>query len=215
MERFLIARHAESEYSARGALNGDPSIVVSLTEEGREQARTLGEALAGEPIGVCAVTEFARTRETAELALAGRGVPLLVVPELNDHPAGKFEGGPLADYLEWAHAAGPDEVVPGGSETRAAVIERFARGFRVLVDRPEDVVLTVLHSLPIAYLLGAAEGGDPASRMEMLPYAEARLLSADEAKRAVEHLERWHAARQPSPKGVMEPQTAARRQERR
>jgi broad specificity phosphatase PhoE len=195
MERLLLARHAESEYSARGALNGDPSIVVPLTEEGRAQARRLGEALAGSEIGVCAVTEFARTRETAEIALAGRDVPIVVVPELNDHPAGDYEGRPIDEYLEWAHAATPDDVVPGATESRAAVVDRFARGFGILLDRTEPVVLAVLHSLPIAYLLSAAEGRDPANRMGMLPYADVRALTADDVRAAVDRLRRWVAAR--------------------
>ena len=194
MERLLLARHAESEYSARGALNGDPSILVALTAEGKAQAHLLGERLADEPVDVCAVTEFARTRETAEIALAGRDVPIVVVTELNDHPAGRYEGRPLAEYLEWAHSAGPLDVIPGGSDTRAGVIERFARGFRVLLERPETVVLAVLHSLPIAYLLAAVEGRDPGNRMPMLPYAEATDLSHDDVDAAVARLERWHAS---------------------
>lgn len=194
MERLLLARHAESEYSARGALNGDPSIVVALTAEGRAQARVLGERITDEPVDVCAVTEFARTRETAEIALAGRDVPIVVVAELNDHPAGRYEGRPLAEYLEWAHAAGPLDVIPGGSDTRAAVIERFVRGLRILAERPEAVVLAVLHSLPIAYLLAAVEGRDPANRMPMLPYAEATALRRRDVEAGVARLERWHAA---------------------
>lgn len=195
MERLLLARHAESEYSARGTLNGDPTIVVPLTAEGRAQARRLGGALADEPIGVCAVTEFARTRETAELALAGRNVPLLVVPDLNDHPAGDYEGRSIEEYLEWAYAASADDVVPGGKESRAAVVDRFARGFAMLLDRPEPVILAVLHSLPIAYLVSAAEGRDPANRMAMLPYADVRALPADQVRAAVDRLRRWVAAR--------------------
>jgi broad specificity phosphatase PhoE len=193
MERLLLARHAESEYSARELLNGDPAIAVSLTQEGEAQARRLGEALAGEPIDLCAVTEFARTRETAEVALAGRDVPLVVVPELNDHPAGRYEGRPIAEYLEWAHIARPDDVIPGANVSRAAVVERFARGFRILLERPEAVVLAVLHSLPIAYLLAAVAGRDPASRMEMLPYAEVRELTAEDVERGTARLERWRS----------------------
>ena len=167
MDSLLLARHAESAYSAPGTLNGDPSIAVSLTEEGRAQARRLGEAIADEPIDLCTVTEFVRTRETAELALEGRGVPLVVVPELNDHPAGRWEGRPLTEYLEWAHAAPPDEVIPGGTVSRAA------------------------------YLLGAAAGRDPATRMGMLPYAEAAELAADEVGTGVTRLEGWYAALHP------------------
>jgi broad specificity phosphatase PhoE len=195
VDRLILARHAESEYSARGTLNGDPSVAVALTEPGREQARALGATLADEAIGVCAVTEFVRTRETAELALAGRDVPIVVVRELNDHPAGAYEGRPLTEYLEWAHASKPDEVVPGAVESRAQVIDRFARGFRILLERPESVGLAVLHSLPLAYLFGAVDGREPAARMGMLPYAEARSLTRDEVERGVELLERWTAAR--------------------
>ena len=79
MEEAILSRHGESEYSVRGAINGDPTVAVALTEEGREQARRLGELLGDEPIELCVTSEFQRVRETADLALAGRGVPRLVL----------------------------------------------------------------------------------------------------------------------------------------
>ena len=191
MERLILARHGESEYSARGMLNGDPAMAVPLTEAGRAQARRLGELLADRPIDLCAISEFARTRETAELALAGRRVQVLVLPELNDHPAGQYEGRPLAEYLEWAHASGPQDTIPGADESRAAVVRRFARGFRTLLARPEATILAVLHSLPISYLVEAAAGRGPAARLGLLPYIEPRELAAAEVAAAVGHLERW------------------------
>ena len=63
---------------------------------GMEQALALGSALADVAIGLGACTELVRTRETLDLALGGRGVPILVVPELNEIAFGSFEGGPLA-----------------------------------------------------------------------------------------------------------------------
>ena len=39
MDELILVRHAESEYSVRGLLNGDPRVAVALTDEGREQAR--------------------------------------------------------------------------------------------------------------------------------------------------------------------------------
>jgi broad specificity phosphatase PhoE len=194
MEQLILARHAESEYSVRELVNGDPAVVVSLTEAGRAQAPRLGERLADVAIDLCAVSEFARTRETAELALAGRGVPIVVVPELNDHPAGDYEGKPLAEYLEWAHASRPDDLIPGSSESRSAVVERFARGFRLLLRRPERTILAVLHSLPALYLIEAAAGRDPAARLGLLPYVEPHFMSAAEVEAGVARLERWLAA---------------------
>ena len=80
METLLLARHGESEYSAKQLVNGDPGVSCPLTELGRVQARALGQALADVQVDLCAVTAFERVRETAEIALAGREVPFLVVP---------------------------------------------------------------------------------------------------------------------------------------
>ena len=77
MELAILARHAESEFSVRGAMNGDPATACPLTDEGRDQAHRLGEALRDDRIDFAVVTEFARTVETADLALAGRDVPRL------------------------------------------------------------------------------------------------------------------------------------------
>jgi 2,3-bisphosphoglycerate-dependent phosphoglycerate mutase len=193
MDRLILARHGESEYSRRGLVSGDPTVAVPLTAEGRAQARQLGALLAETPIDLCAVSEFSRTRETAELALEGRGVSIVVVSELNDHPAGDYEGGPLADYLEWAHQAAPADLIPGSVETRIAAVQRFIRGYSRLLDRSEPTILTVLHSLPIRYLLDAAAGRDPAARLGLLAYVEPLELSRAQVAAGLARLERWTA----------------------
>lgn len=193
MEQALLARHAESEFSVRGLTNGDPEIEVALTERGREQARLLGEHLAAREIDLCAVSEFQRAQETADLALEGRDVPRLVVPELNDIRFGEYEGRLLADYRAWARTHGPEDVVPGG-ESRAESVMRSVSGWRAILARPERTVLVVAHSLPIRYVLNAAAGGDPKPAMEQVPYAEAFPLTASELVEAVERLEAWALA---------------------
>ena len=193
MELALLARHAESEFSVRGLTNGDPELEVALTEHGREQARLLGEQLAASEIDLCVTSEFQRARETADLALEGRNVPQLVVPELNDIRFGEFEGRLLADYRAWARAHGPEDEVPGG-ESRAESVRRYLNGWRTILARPERTILVVAHSLPIRYVLNAAAGGLPRPAMEQVPYAEALPLSAAELTEAVERLETWSLA---------------------
>ena len=193
MERLLVARHGESEYSLRQLVNGDPGVACPLTETGRAQAEALGEALAGESVDLCAITEFERVRETAELALSGRDVPFIVVPELNDPRYGEFEGGSLADYREWIWARGPLDAPPGG-EHRGAIAARYARGFRTLLERPEESILLVAHSLPIAYLREAAAGRPPQSRMGQVEYTELLELDRAALERAVDVLEEWSAS---------------------
>jgi broad specificity phosphatase PhoE len=193
VETAILTRHGESEFSLRGAMNGDPAVACPLTPAGEEQARRLGETLRETPLDLAVVTEFERTRQTADLALAGRHVPRLVVTELNDIRVGDFEGGLLEAYRAWARERSPVEVPPGGGESRADAAGRYARGFRVVLARPEETILVVAHGLPIRYLLLAAEGAELRPVIESLGYAEPHRLSRDEVEHAVERLERWAA----------------------
>jgi broad specificity phosphatase PhoE len=174
-------------------VNGDPGIACPLTPAGREQARALGAALAGERLDLVVVTEFERVRETAEVAVGARELPLLVVAELNDPRYGDFEGGPLDAYREWAWGRGPLDAPPGG-EHRGELATRYARGFRTLLDRPEETILLVTHSLPLRYVLDAAEGRPPAAKVGMVEYATVARLERAELERAVHVLETWAAA---------------------
>jgi broad specificity phosphatase PhoE len=191
MERALFVRHGESEYSAEALVNGDPRIACGLTELGRQQARQLGERLRGEPIGLCVVTEFPRTHETADLVLGEREIPRLVLAELNDPFYGEFEGRALSDYRAWAATHGPRDVPPGGGESRVAIASRYVGGLRVLLGRPESTLLIVCHSLPIAFAVAAADGRSPRAKMPLITYAEPHVLYADQLEEAVERLEAW------------------------
>lgn len=193
IDRLLLARHGESQFSAQGLVNGDPGVACPLTDAGREQARALGEALRDEPIDLCAVTEFERVRETAELALAVRGVPTIVVPELNDPRYGDFEGRLLDRYRAWAWERGPLDAPPGG-EHRGELASRYAHGLRNLLERPEETILLVAHSLPIRYALDAAEGSSPQPRVDLVEYAVAYPLTSAQVRRAAEVLEAWSLA---------------------
>ena len=194
MDEAILARHAESEYSVRGAINGDVAVPVALTELGREQARRLGDAIRDDPIDLCVTSEFGRVIETAEIALAGRDVPRLVLPELNDIRVGEWEGKRLADYRVWARSHGPDDVTEGGGESRAATVRRYVRAFRTILARPEPVVLVVTHGLPIRYLLNAADGRNPVPIIDQVDYATPYRLSREQVELGVERLDRWCAA---------------------
>ncbi len=189
MERLILARHGESVRSVDGLTNGDPTVRVSLTTTGREEARRLGLELRDESIGLCVTSEFERAQETADLALEGRDVPRLVLADLNDIRFGEFEGRLLTEYREWAHAHGPEDVCPGGGESRAQTVARYVRGYRTILARPEETILLVAHGLPIRYVLDAVEERGPAVRIEQIAYAEPFWLRRPELERAVERLD--------------------------
>ena len=194
MERIILARHGESEFSCRGAVNGDPTVACDLTEEGVEQARALGRALAGEPIDLCITSEFLRTRRTADIALECReDVAREVDPELNDIRLGRFEGGRLEDFRWWLRSAGPSGIPEGGGESRVQALDRYCGAFRRIATRPERSILVVTHGVPVTVVPLAARDLDPPLTLERAQaiYATAAFLSAGELDRALSLLEDW------------------------
>jgi phosphohistidine phosphatase SixA len=95
--KVLMIRHTQSkeatpEVSMHLSAEGDCTQEQNLSEEGRQQARALGELFQKHGITVDAVmsSEFCRARETAELAFGGyeAWTPLNLIEAL---PAGESE----------------------------------------------------------------------------------------------------------------------------
>jgi probable phosphoglycerate mutase len=193
MNRLLLARHAHARSNADDRISSTPPG-EGLSDLGVEEALALRETLAYEPIGLGVSTRLARAQETLELALGGRDVPRLVLPQLDEIGFGSFEGGALADYRAWAWSNEPDALCPGGGESRVAVAERLAAALDALLARPEQMVLAVSHALPIRYVLDAADGLFPAARIAHVPHATPLALDAEAVERAAETLRVWGTA---------------------
>ena len=190
MELYILARHGESTLNSENRINGDPAVPVALTENGREEARLLGRQVAHIRLEVCICTRFTRTRETAEIALAGRDVPFEVEPLLDDIDVGNLEGIPLEDYRAWKREHTRRDPFPGGESLDAAA-RRYAQAFRKLLGRPETSVLVVTHEIPIRYAINAADSSDnldgPAHQLgNATPY----LFDEEALGRAIEGIER-------------------------
>jgi len=194
MDKAILARHGESEYSARRLLNGDGAVAVGLTPAGREQSRRLGEELRDVRLDLCVTSALLRTIETADVALAGRDVPRRVLPDLNDPLYGQFEGNSLDEYRAWAAGASSSDMPRLGGESRLAVVERYVRAFREVLAQRGETVLVVAHSLPISYALGARMGKLPGTHVPLAEYAHPYAFTAEELSGAVDLLERWTAA---------------------
>jgi broad specificity phosphatase PhoE len=171
---FVFARHGESLLNLERRINGDPSVDVPLTPEGESQAHALGLEIANIGFDLCLHTRFDRTKQTAEIALADRNVPLDVEPLFDDIDVGDLEGETLDAYRAWKHSHAREVPFPGGESLDDAAL-RYARGFRRLLVLPHDTVLVVTHEIPIRYALNGAAGSDsldgPAHEVEnAVPY---------------------------------------------
>jgi probable phosphoglycerate mutase len=186
---FVLSRHGESTLNVEGRVNGDPAVDVPLTAAGREAAARLAAQIAELPIDVCVHTRFGRTRETAELALAGREVPFVVEPLLDDIDVGELDCRPVEEYRAWKHEHSPADAFPGGESLHDAA-RRYARAFRGLLARAEPTTLVVCHEIPLRYALNAAGGsGDLDGPVHAVANATPYLFSAESLERAAVRIE--------------------------
>jgi len=159
VELYVIARHGESTLNFENRINGDPSVPVALTEKGCDESRLLGQQVAHVRLDLCLHTRFARTRDTAEIALEGRDVPLEVEPLFDDIDVGELEGVRLEEYRAWKRFHTRSDPFPGGESLDDAA-RRYAQALRKLLERPETSILVVTHEIPLRYAINAADGSD-------------------------------------------------------
>jgi alpha-ribazole phosphatase len=186
VQLYVIARHGESMLNSENRISGDPTIPVALTDKGREESRLLGQQLAHVPLELCLQTRFSRTRATAEIALAGREVPLEVEPLLDDIKVGELEGSTLEEYRAWKRAHKRSDDFPGGESLDDAA-RRYAEAYRRILQRPEQSILIVTHEIPLRYAINAADGSDDLDApTHQLPNATPYLFDEQALERAVE-----------------------------
>jgi broad specificity phosphatase PhoE len=190
MQLFVLARHGQSELNVTHRVNGDPAVSVKLTARGEAESARLGAELTAITLDLCIHTRFGRTRQTAELALQGRNVPLEVEPLLDDIYVGDLEGATIEDYRAWKRGHKRSDDFPGGESLDDAA-RRYAVAYRQLLERPESSILVITHEIPIRYALNAAAGSDdldgPAHQLaNATPY----LFDEDALARAVAGIER-------------------------
>ena len=157
MRLFVLTRHGQSELNVTRRVNGDPAVSVELTAQGAEESTRLGAELAGIALDLCIHTRFGRTRQTAELALAGGYVPLDVDPLFDDIDVGDLVGKTIDDYRAWKRAHTRSDPFPGGESLDDAA-RRYAHAYDRLLARPERRILVVCHEIPVRYAVNAASG---------------------------------------------------------
>jgi broad specificity phosphatase PhoE len=185
MRLFVFARHGESTVNAAHLLSSDPARPVGLTPRGTRQARLLGGQIANLEIDLVVCSRFLRTQQTAEIALRGRQIPLVVDSRLDEVQAGIFDGAPLRAYWDWKEHHRPMERFPGGESLDDAA-RRYTDALRDLAGSAGTVTLVVCHEHALRHVLAAAGRGAAEGTIENgVPY----LLDDSALRRAVECLE--------------------------
>lgn len=190
MRLFVFARHAESAANTAHLMNSDPARRVGLTRRGQQQARLLGEQLAHLQLDEAVCTRFLRTRQTIEVALANRPIPLRVDSDLDEVNAGTFDGVPITAYWAWKEQHRPSDRFPGGESLDAAA-ERYTAAVRRLLDRSQQTTLIVCHELTLRSILAFAAATPNRDVQAAVANAMPYLIDEQALRRALERLQRF------------------------
>jgi probable phosphoglycerate mutase len=164
--RVFLVRHGATELSAEDRFAG--AVDVRLSDEGRSQARALGERLAQQRIGVAFASPMQRTMDTARLIAAPHGLPITPIDGLREIAHGRWEGKTREDveaefadeYKRYEHD--PFSFAPSGGESGLQVTARALPALlKIVEDHCDDGILVVSHKATIRLLLSSLLGFDP------------------------------------------------------
>jgi len=164
--RIFLIRHGATVLTAEDRFAGATN--VALSDEGRHQARKLGERLSGEKIAAVYASPLDRTVETAGFLARPHELEIQTRDGLREISHGRWEELTRkeveAQYPEEAAMwdKDPFTFAPAGGESGLAVT---ARALPVLIDivraHPGEQVIVVSHKATIRLLLSSLLGFDP------------------------------------------------------
>jgi 2,3-bisphosphoglycerate-dependent phosphoglycerate mutase len=116
--RIVCETHSTTEDNENDIATG--WLPGRLSDQGRDQAAELGRRRASDGITAVFSSDLARARQTAEIAFAGTGIPLLLDWRLRECDYGDLTGSAAAEMH--AHRSEYlDRPYPGGESWRQAV----------------------------------------------------------------------------------------------
>ncbi len=122
------------------------------------------------------------------MTLAGREVPFVVEPLLDDIKIGELDGATLEEYRAWKLGHPRSVPFPGGESLDEAAL-RFADGFEAVLALDAEVAFVVTHEIPLRYVLNGAGGSDELDGpVHELANARPYLLDEPALERAVERI---------------------------
>jgi len=150
--RLVLARHAVTAQT--GPLLSGRTPGIDLSDEGREQAKRLGERLASLPVSAVYASPIERTTQTAQAVAEHHGVEVRPLVGVLEADYGEWTGQKLADLAKtdlWkiVQRAPSRAAFPGG-EGLAAMQARMVEALDAVVgDHPGELVVVVSHADPI------------------------------------------------------------------
>ncbi|MGN0298295.1 MAG: histidine phosphatase family protein [Lachnospiraceae bacterium] len=168
---IYIMRHGQTDWNVLRRLQGGSN--TSLNEEGRRLARVTSEALRDIPFTRAYTSPLWRAKETAQIILRDRKIPLIEEPRLREISFGIYEGLtcqwdqseiPDPEFMNFFYA--PEKYhAPQGGESLESLCARTTEFLNELVqnaDLQDDTILLSSHGAAVRALLSSVnkEGSD-------------------------------------------------------
>ncbi len=155
-----LVRHGETAWNTSGRWQGHAP--VPLNDQGRRQAKLLGESLAGNDarFGAIYSSDLLRSRETAEIIAGRLGLPVRLDARLREIDLGEWQGltgdeirAWDADRLAVVHNDPYTVPRPGGESLNQVALRALAVFEEITVRHPGETVVVVSHGGTIRTLL--------------------------------------------------------------
>jgi 2,3-bisphosphoglycerate-dependent phosphoglycerate mutase len=162
--RIIAVRHGETAWNVDSRIQGQ--LDIGLNDNGRWQARRVGEALAGEEITAVYSSDLGRAHQTAESIAAITGKEVVPQEGLRERSFGLFEGKTFDEiHQNWPdHAQNwrkriPEWQPPEGGESLLQLRERVTKTIAELAARhPGEQIVVVAHGGVLDALYRVATG---------------------------------------------------------
>jgi broad specificity phosphatase PhoE len=182
--RLYLIRHGATQLTAEDRFAG--SIGVNLSEEGRWQAKQLGERLRGEGITAAYCSPLSRSADTARIIAEGCNLAPIDRDGLREISHGHWEGltrREVEDRFPEEYAAweeDPFTFAPAGGESGVSVLARALPAIREIVTaHVSERVIVVSHKATLRLLLSSLLGFDARGYRDRLDQAPACLNVLD------------------------------------
>lgn len=150
--KLVLVRHAVTDQT--GPLLTGRAPGVGLSEDGRSQAKTVGERLGDAPVAAVYASPIERTVQTAEAIASHHELSVRPLPGVLEADYGEWTGQKLTDLAKtelWKTVQrAPSRARFPSGESLAEMQTRMVTALEAVVaDHPGDVVVVVSHADPI------------------------------------------------------------------
>jgi broad specificity phosphatase PhoE len=182
--RLFLVRHGATALSTEDRFSGAEG--AELSDQGRAQAKRLGERLRSDGIAAVYSSPYSRAMDTARIVSQGWSAAPVPVDGLREISHGHWEGLRrteveerfAAEYAMWEQD--PFTYAPSGGESGLAVLARALPALRTIIaDNQGSKILVVSHKATIRLLLSSLLGFDERGYRDRLDQAPACLNVID------------------------------------